>query len=112
MKSETSNEVTAKGVRQMRINKMCKLTANDYVETTAAEATSRLLPAHMAHLTEWVGYGTVAGLRAKRIYYTVTEEDAETLEGNGGDMGELNWDNDYNETHIITDDGVTVLTLD
>lgn len=96
----------------MRINKNCRLKAADYVETVAAEPTSRLLPDNLRECTEWIGYGTVAGLRAKRIYYTVTVDDAEVLEATGGDCGQLDWDSSLNETHIITDDGVTVIELD
>ena len=95
----------------MQINKHCTLTADDYIETEQAEPTSRLMPDHMSRLTEWIGYGTVAGLRARRTYYTVTAEDQETLEANNGDAGCLDWDNPANITEIITDDGVAVVEL-
>ena len=88
----------------MTINPMCNLSITDYVETGTAVMTGRLLPDHMSEYVEWVGYGTVAGLRARCMYYTL---DTDTTE----DAGNLDWDDDNNRVEIITDDDVVLVTL-
>ncbi len=94
-------------MKALTINPRCTLTVDDYNETTQAEMTNRLAD-DGDDSTEWYGYGTLAGLKARAVYYT-TPEDAQAVEDNGGDWGAINWDIDHID--ILTDDGVVVATL-
>jgi hypothetical protein len=95
----------------LKINPDLRLTIDDYEETRQADMTSRLLPDHMSRLTEWYGYGTLAGLRARATYYT-TDDDSAQVEDNGGDWGEIDWGVRLSHVDILTDDEVVVVTLD
>ena len=86
------------------------LTMADYEETSQAEMTSRLMQPHEEDLTEWYGYGTIAGLAARATYYT-TEEDAQMVDDNGGDWGAIDWTQSLAYVQIVTDDGVPVVTI-
>lgn len=98
-------------MKNIRLNPGLNLIMADYDETEQAEMTSRLLPDHMAGLTEWHGYGTIAGLAARATYYT-TEGDSRQVEDNGGDWGALDWDARLESIDIMTDDGAVVATID
>ena len=86
------------------------LTMADYDETDQAEETSRALPPHMEGLTEWYGYGTMAGLRARGVYFT-DQADADNVDDNGGDWGAVNWAARLSHVDIVTDDGVVLVTV-
>jgi hypothetical protein len=92
----------------MKINKDLSLSIKDYTETECAEQTNRVLNDGSTD-SEWEGYGTIAGLKAKATYYT-TDADAENAyEDENWDR--IDWLACLKKVEIITDDGVTVVTI-
>lgn len=89
------------------LNSHCILTIADYDETTQAEPTGRLLPDNDDR-TEYYGYGTLAGLRA-RATYMISAEDEATMAEQDGDGSAIDWKIDH--VDIMTDDGVIVATV-
>ena len=93
----------------MELNASCRLTVSDYEEVEQAEMTNRVLEPHMEGLTEWYGYGTVAGLDARAVYYTNSDDAG--IAADTGDFGSIDWDTRLSHVDIITDDHVVVVTI-
>jgi len=93
----------------MELNASCRLTVSDYEEVEQAEMTNRVLEPHMEGLTEWYGYGTVAGLDARAVYYTNSDDAG--IAADTGDFGSIDWGTRLSHVDIITDDHVVVVTI-
>jgi len=89
---------------------MENLKITEYEEKEGAEPSNRVLPSHMVHLTEWYGYGTIAGRQARATYLT-TEEDKQMVEENGGDWSYVDWPGSLQCVELLDDDGFEICTI-
>ena len=94
----------------LSINETITLTIDDYYEGIQAEPTNRLLPDSQRELTEWYGYGEIAGLNARAVYMTGPEDET-AVELAGGDYGVIDWYDRLMHIDIMTNDGVPVVIL-
>jgi hypothetical protein len=86
------------------------VTVADYIETEQAEPTNRLLQDPEKLLTEWYGFGAIAGQKARATYMTGPEDDYAVGES-GGDASAIDWYSRLSHIDILDDNGDVVATI-